>query len=117
MKSKKIQSVVSFLLLVFVALFVAAVRAQERERSSTDDPKGEVYNEFEMVGRLPTGIYVGFSSRSVNASGARRLFGSHMGTSSDGIFHRIFLDKESDFYFGYDLQVEALAATGQIRVS
>jgi hypothetical protein len=71
---------------------------------------------FNATARLKNGIYVGFSTEA-DQRGALPVSFSSIETGADNVIHRVLVDKEGIYFYGYDLGVEILPDSKQFRIS
>jgi hypothetical protein len=90
--------------------FSSTARAQESKSRGTTEP------QFNASARLSNGIRVAFANKT-EPPGAIQFAASSIETEGSEIIHRVFIDKESGLFFGYDVKVEPVANTQQIQVS
>jgi hypothetical protein len=71
---------------------------------------------FNATARLKNGIYVGFSTEA-DQRGALPVSFSSIETGADNVIHRVLVDREGAYFYGYDLGVEIAPDSKQFRIS
>lgn len=97
------------LLFPFLSLSFTAIAQEARGRDRTEPM-------FNASTRLPNGIRVAFAAQT-EPPGAMQFESSYVETDGSEGIHRVFIDKKGGLFFGYDVKVEPVASTQQIKVS
>ncbi|HEV2705624.1 MAG TPA: hypothetical protein VGV59_06840 [Pyrinomonadaceae bacterium] len=71
----------------------------------------------QLVVPMQSGVFVSFTTETVPAGSQELSFSFIEAEFKPNLIHRLFVDEEQDFYFGYDLLVERAGAAGQYRVT
>ena len=103
----------SVLLMIFLLSFFPASSAATAQETGG---RGRTEPQFNASTRLSNGIRVAFANRTEPA-GAIQFAASYIETEGSEGIHRVFIDKEGGLFFGYDVKVEPVANTQQIKVS
>jgi hypothetical protein len=98
------------LVLLAVFAFHSTAVAQEARSWSWQRP------QFNASARLSNGIRVAFAVQT-EPPGAMQFASSYIETEEGEGIHRVFIDKESGLFIGYDVKVEPVPNSRQIKVS
>lgn len=96
---------------VILLLCFFAVGALAQGGGRTHHPE----RQFNASCRLPNGIRVAFANET-EPPGAIQFALSMVETEAAGGIHRVFIDEAAGVFFGYDVKVEPVPNTKQIRV-
>jgi hypothetical protein len=92
------------LILLLNASVVALVESQEGQTTQTVFP-------------MESGAFVAFTTETVPATAQEFSTSMIEAEEKTNIIRRVFVDNKNEFYFGYELLVEPIAASTQFRVS
>lgn len=107
MKNRMLVSIV-FLLLLACAPAVAGAQTARSGQARAEF-------SFNATARLSNGIYVGFSTRADEPKAASMSY--TIETDADNVIHRVLVDQGGGFFYGYDLRVETIPNSKQLKVS
>src|SRR5713226_6861483 len=105
----RIRTIIPLAVLVFSLLGLVVADGQETKS------KVQAEHQFNASCRLSNGIRVAFANETVPA-GAIQFSLSMVETQGSDVIHRVFMDESRGFFFGYDVKVEPVPNTKQIRV-
>ncbi|HEV3470039.1 MAG TPA: hypothetical protein VG148_12005 [Pyrinomonadaceae bacterium] len=100
----------AFCLLLSASCLLPSALAAD-EGAAAQDAKSQV------IVPMRSGAFVVFSTEIVPAGAAESAAGFIESEESPNHIHRVFVDRKSELYFGYELLVEPVAAARQFRVS
>jgi hypothetical protein len=98
-------------LAVFMLTLWGSVVADGQESKGTVQAE----HQFNASCRLANGLHVAFANETV-PTGSIQFSLSMVETQGSDVIHRVFLDESRRFFFGYDVKVEPVPNTRQIRV-
>lgn len=78
---------------------------------------GEQEGRTQLVVPMKNGAFVSFTTETVPSSAEELSFGFMEAEARPNLIHRYFVDREHEYFFGYELLVEPSGARGQFRVS
>ncbi len=71
----------------------------------------------QLIVPMQSGAFVSFTIQTAPASSQELSMSFIEAEFKPNMIHRVFVDEQRDFFFGYDLQVERVAQTNQYRIS
>lgn len=109
--ARRARGTLSLLIFAFCLLLFASPASADGEGWAGQDAKSQV------IVPMRSGAFVVFTTDIVPAGAPEVAAGFIESEESPNHIHRVFVDRKSELFFGYELLVEPVAATRQFRVS